>query len=529
MWRRYRLILAIFGLLAVVPPVAATALTGPGPHDWASGLPGCAPTRPAVAHYAGQHVLGSQPTNGPVPCGMKTGFPTVETRVEVTNDNAVIQEPALLTICPVAGGSGHIYGCGGKGEGLARTFNNGGKWSAVSVEVPPDLVVEEGGVDNNLYVDHNTGRFFFYLFGPHYVDMPGCLVPGVNPATIAFSDDHRTTWTWGFDMDHACSENPTVLTAKPRVSDLTQSSYPNVVYLCGDDTSTGAGGVGNPGFSCSKSLDGGGHWLGSIIQGTVLKGQGFYSGPVKDQRNPYPQCGSNSSSAGAGVQPLPDGTLVVVVTCGGNSYLSESKNEGKTWNIVGKTIGHGGNLRIDSAGNMYLLEKSSDNAQLLLSHSTNAGATWSPELNIVAPGVTSVGTYNFAQGTYAAGLVGDVAVTYYGIKPSSANGKKGYSDGFITATRGALAANPVFWSGQVNNPNRPLLYNTQTSGNIGLTILDFNGGAWAPNGNSVWGSWVQDCGLNLATSPTCTSRYPSINPADPEDGFAGRLVWPTSH
>lgn len=90
----------------------------------------------------------------------------------------------------------------------------------------------------------------------------------------------------------------------------------------------------------------------------------------------------------------------------------------------------------------------------------------------------------------------------------------------------ARALNPIFWSGQVNPDGHPLLYNTTTDGNIGITVLDFNGGAWSPNGQSIWGSWVQDCGTNIATSPGCTSRYPAINPADPENGFAGRLVWP---
>jgi hypothetical protein len=512
---------AAVAMLGMVPVFGARASA---PTNWAANLPGCHADSPAVGHHANQQVLADQ-RNGPVPCGMLTGWPTVETRVEVTNDNAVIQEPALLTICPVLGGSGHIYGCGGRGEGLARTFNDGGKWDAVSVQVPPDLILEEGGVDNNLYVDHDTGRLFFYLFGPHYAESPGCLVPGVNPATIAFSDDNGTTWNWGFDLDHACSENPTVLTAKPTPSSGRPSAgYQNVVYLCGDDTSTGVGGAGNPGFSCSKSLTGGSTWLGSIIQGTVLNGQGFYSGPAKDQLHPYAQCGGQSSSAGANVQPLTNGTLVVLVTCNSKTFLSESQDEGATWNITNQ-IPHGGTLRIDSANNMYLLEKATDSktghGQLLLSHSTDGGITWSPELNMVAPDVVSVGTSNFAQGTFAKGLVGDVAVTYYGNRTG-----KTTSDGFITATRDALDKNPVFWSGQVNSTSRPLLYNTQTSGNIGVTILDFNGGAWSPGGQSVWGSWVQDCGANIVTDPNCQSRYPGTNPADPEDGFAGRLVWP---
>ena len=52
------------------------------------------------------------------------------------------------------------------------------------------------------------------------------------------------------------------------------------------------------------------------------------------------------------------------------------------------------------------------------------------------------------------------------------------------------------------------------------------GGALSPDGQSVWGSFVQDCGTNLLTDPNCQSRLPQTNPGDPQDGFAGRLVWP---
>jgi hypothetical protein len=114
-----------------------------------------------------------------------------------------------------------------------------------------------------------------------------------------------------------------------------------------------------------------------------------------------------------------------------------------------------------------------------------------------------------------------VAVTYYGNRSG-----KTTSDGFITETREALDANPVFWSGQVNSPGRPLLYNTTADGNIGITVLDIKGGALSPDGRSVWGSYVQDCGDNIVTAPDCQKRYPGTNPGNPDDGFAGRLVWP---
>ena len=52
----------------------------------------------------------------------------------------------------------------------------------------------------------------------------------------------------------------------------------------------------------------------------------------KDKFNPYPQCANGAaSSAGNDVQPLPDGTLLIPVSCGGNTYLSESRDEGRSW------------------------------------------------------------------------------------------------------------------------------------------------------------------------------------------------------
>ena len=131
------------------------------------------------------------------------------------------------------------------------------------------------------------------------------------------------------------------------------------------------------------------------------------------------------------------------------------------------------------------------------------------------PDVASVGTQLFAQGTYAAGQVGHVAVTYYGKRTGET-----MSDAFITETRDALDDNPLFWTGQVNDPSRHLL----TGVDIGLTVTDIIGGALSPDGLSVWGSWVQDCGTAL-TDASCLSRLPGTNPALPQDGFAGRLVW----
>jgi hypothetical protein len=527
-----RIAAALAAIASVLITVGAKASS---PYDWAAGLAGCDTSRPAVAHHANQQVLSPQPENGPVPCGMLTSFPTMENRIEVTNTNTVIYSPALMG-GPYLSGAGHVPGWG-REEGLARTFDGGAKWDGLSIPVWPDLYVLDGQTDNNIYVDHHTGRLFYYMQNSGPVGI-STFCGGGGGATVAYSDTDGANWNWAFDNNHNCAENPTVLSGKPTVPGE-QMAYPDVVYLCGDNTSSGAATLGTSGYSCSKSLDGGNRWIGTGLAGTVAgpalsKGQGFYSGVGKDLFDPYPQCAGGSSTAGAGaaVQPLTDGTLVVVVSCNKNVYLSESTDEGATWNVAYQ-IPHGGVLRADSADNLYLLEEATGvngNSELLLSHSTDGGQTWSPEQDMVAPGVTSVGTSQFAQGTYAAGQVGHVAVTYYGIRAGSSD-----SDGFISETRDALDDNPVFWSGQVNDPKRPLLYNSAnpigpvgtTPSNMGITVLDIMGGALSPDGRSVWGSFVQDCGTNLLTDPNCQKRLPQTNPGNPQDGFAGRLVWPS--
>ncbi|HUC35843.1 MAG TPA: sialidase family protein [Acidimicrobiales bacterium] len=552
---------AIFSLIIMAGARAST------PYDWAANMPGCDINTPAVAHYANQVLLEPQPTDGPVPCGVPTGYPTVEQKLVVTKDNTLLYEPALQG-GPILSGDGHTPGWG-KQFGFATSTDNGATWQGSNVNVNPETYVEDGQVDNYTYVDPTTGRVFWYMYNTGNLNttpVPAC--GNGAGATIAYSSNDGQTWDWAYDFDHDCSENPNLVSAKSTIAGE-QLSYPNVVYLCGLTTYPGAGGVGSAGDSCSKSLTGGASWVGAFFDApandtnyvpsippgylpATAKPQGYYAGEAKDELDPYQQCDGQSTSGGSDVQPLPNGNLVTVISCNSENFLAESTDEGATWHITSQvpfaqssTAGVGGNgLRIDSAGNMYLAEvengtssltpalptssASSASSEILLSHSTNGGNTWSKPLNMIAPGVTSVGTNWFALGTYSPGQVGDVAIAYYGINPNSPDGKNGYSDGYITQTRDALDANPVFWSAQINPSGHPLLYNATTDGNIGVTVLDFNSSYLSPNGYSAWGSWVQDCGVNIATSPACLARYPHISPGNPDSGYAGRLVWKTS-
>src|SRR6266550_6644893 len=129
--RSRKLLVIAAVLVTLVSVVIGARAATPLPYSWATGLPGCNTSAPAVAHHADQRVLAAQPTDGPVPCGVRTGFPTVETRIEVTNANQVVYEPAL-TGGPVDAGSGNLPGGNRNGLTVAVTSNNGFTWAPVT-------------------------------------------------------------------------------------------------------------------------------------------------------------------------------------------------------------------------------------------------------------------------------------------------------------------------------------------------------------------------------------------------------------
>jgi hypothetical protein len=511
----------MFAALVVFAPMAQSK--APSPYAWASRLPGCHTSHPAVAHYGNRKLLRPQPKNGPVPCGVLTGWPSVETRLVVTNRGTVIYEPALHggTDPSVAGGCGSSPGvC--SGNFVARSTDNGAHWADAQATSPfPESKALQADVDNNMYVDPRTGRIFYYDYSSGTEGAPGSCGNGAG-AVVYYSDDDGKTWGHGLDFEHNCSENPTILVARPTIS---KPSYDGgVVYLCGNNFGSGAAGAGSTGKICAKSLDGGKTWLAKPNPGGQTGHQTEYVGQLKDRNDPYDGqlgCDGAASSGSNDVQPMPDGTLLTVITCGDKAFLSKSVDEGASWTIKAQ-LPTPGVMRADSEGNLYKLNGT------LLSTSTSVGRTWSKEHDMLAPGIDSYRSVFFAQGTHAAfHRSGDVAIMYYGVRHGQTA-----SDGFIAETRNALARNPVFWTGQVNDRNRPLVYNTLTEWGVGqsslngLTVLDFIGGAFSPDGRSVWASFVQSCGADVRTDPNCIKRFPTINPNTPQDGFAGRLVWP---
>ena len=132
---------------------------------------------------------------------------------------------------------------------------------------------------------------------------------------------------------------------------------------------------------------------------------------------------------------------------------------------------------------------------------------------MTAPGVTEVDAWN-----PAVRAPGTAAVSYYGKRPGQAN-----TDGYLSATRNALARAPVVWSAMVNDPRTPMLNDGSSRpppGDVGF--LDFNGSDIGPDG-TAWGSFIQDCAAT-DVAPPCGDGHTHAQYG--VRGFAGRLVWP---
>jgi hypothetical protein len=502
--------------------------------------PGCDPSRPAVAHYAGGAVLDPQPANGPIACGVYTGFPGGETRIETGSCGTLMYAPAAwMGDEPQT----TFYSRGG----LAISEDDGASWH---LSLPLNVTWHDNDLET--YVDRETGKLFF---GAMFADPPGQVPTDAqgNPVPLALSSsidaitrshilstpDEGESWTYS----EACCEivnGAGIVAADPVLS--TPIGYPNAVYYTWHASQTVPGRP--PEGIVQRSLDGGATF--------EIRGWTHRPGvPV------HPECPSPSSTTATpdensetGGLPVPtaDGKLWVVIACGGQAYLAASSDEGATWPIV-RTLPHVGELRIDEADNFYLMRSTDvthtsgtleDHTHLWLSVSGDRGASWSPELDVRAPAVVSFeaertalfgGVSCCTNWFYDVREPGHVAVAYSG--RTAVQGTT--LDGYITETRNALdilhGGQPVFWSAFVNSPSQPLKFETgHPVGANGSTYPTPVGSALGgPQANQVgmdlgpdgspWASFLEDCGPS-PDAQGCIDQHGQTR------GFAGRLDWP---
>ncbi|MDP9100930.1 MAG: glycoside hydrolase [Actinomycetota bacterium] len=524
---------AIVGALAL--PATATGRpsgpAGPSASAQARGVPrGC---RPAVSHLPGG--LPAPRSRPAYVCGGSTGFGGAESHLVVTRSGAVVFTPAVLPqgllgtgTAPVPLASDTQSNASPAGQAVSR--DGGRSWQLVK-----PLGATWNPTDHGDYADPVTGRLFFADYGPIPL-APQLGAEQEGPAHLMWSPDDGRTWHHSAVDTVFLPENPRFTSAPPPTGQPAPAGYPDVVYFCAN-TNVGFVSPVIGSRRCFASLDGGSSWT---EKGTVLRG----SAPV------HPECGTSGESYsaidGSYPQPASDGSLYLMVACGGATYLARSTDEAATFPILHRASGAvvtlplpapatasvtgSSDLRIGPDNTFYLVDQETRESRntLLLRVSRDLGRTWSRPIDLLGPGLDGVLHWAMAQ------RGGRIAVAYLGHRP----GEKTW-DGWLAsvsdaATSLAIGRPLVLTTGQVNDRARPLLYGDQVmgAGTLGLPAgpavpfpppfdiqvfgNDFIGADIGPDG-TVWGSFTQDCGPAPGSSGCVAQRGQTR-------GYAGRLV-----
>jgi hypothetical protein len=513
--------------------VVALTATGPVSAAPASTSPSCRGLPPVLTHSA----AGARPalSRDLVACGGVTGFAGAESHLVATK-NAVVFTPAVLPqgllgtgTAPLPVGDGTQSNASPAGQAITK--DGGRSWQLVK-----PLGITWNPTDHGDYVDPDTGRLFFADYGPIPL-APELGAEQEGPAHLMWSPDDGKTWHHSAIDTVFLPENPRFTSARAPAGGAPPVGYPNVVYFCANSNV----GFTSPAIgsrSCYASLDGGTTW---VTKGTVLRG----APPV------HPECGNAgedySAIDGSYPQPAADGSLYLMVACGGSTYLARSTDEAATFPVLHRSTGAPvtlplpavepglnlglSDLRIGAGDVMYLISQETRESRvaLMLRVSTDLGRTWSRAVDLLAPGIS-------ASLHWAMDVRGDqLAVAYLGHRAGVVTW-----DGWITTVHGAAAAlsrggSPRMMSAQVNDPKRPLLYGDQVQGGgtfqlpgpLGNQVPfpppfdiqefgnDFIGAVITPGGQA-WGSFTQDCGPS-PDDPRCVAAKGHTN------GYAGHL------
>ena len=496
------------------------------PTSAAPALPvGCTGAHASI-HQAGKGTATAEPV---LACATSTGYATAESHLNVFPDGTVVMTPAVLP-----------SGLGGTGEGpddpngppqsnaspgaLTMTRDDGAHWSLVK---PSGTTWNP--TDHGDYIDPVTGRLFFEDYGPIPL-YPAFGADQEGPAHINVSPDQGKTWTHTVLGDVQLPENPQFTSAPPPVGGDKPVGYPRVTYFCANNSI----GFTSPLIAqrnCYRSLDGTHFSPRSVILRSSV--------PV------HPECngqGENLSAMdGHYPQPAPDGSLYLMVSCGPLTFLARSTDEALTFVTLKRGEGprtiplpaasipdfNSSALQVLSDGTLAVTDI--EGGRLRLRVSKDVGKSWSPAVDVTAPGIARAATWTVTSRGSA------LALAYLGQK----NGTESWAAyvsvvrhpqslltrGGTTVVSGKVRDVVLYGSNQLGPAVQgagtiggplgthvpfPPPFDDQTFGN------DFLGVALGPDG-TAWGSFTLDCGPT-PESPGCTANGGQTR------GLVGRLV-----
>jgi hypothetical protein len=459
----------------IVTALLAVA-TVAAPTTSAATVSGCNRAWPVVAHRAGGAIvrlpLGARL---PVACATETGYAASESSIAVTNNGVLVYSPAQTE------------------NSMARSLNTGVSWS-LTYPANAQPTSFWNTVDPFVIADRRTGRVFWaHATGPvrnegGLPEESGFLLAAAYGFQVySSSDDGRTFTTADYQTAPTGDwEKVFVGPPPPASSGAAQPvGYPDIVYLCANSPLE----VSGPGRLCYKSLDGG-----------ITFAPAGYTSPTAS--NPADVCPPLNFNTGVVDS---HGTIYQPVNCEHSAYVVLSADEGASerWIPVPGaptgTVTSGTNLQlaVDQADNLYAMW--SAGGLVYLAVSRDHANSWSAPLMVTAPGVQGV-----EKPVIAVGAAGHVAVAYYASKEPSAPLLSAY----ITQTADALDAQPLFYSGAINNPAAPIFHDYGLTG--GSPRTDFVGGAYDSPGTTFWAGMVKQLG-------------PPVNRHIPTTGYVGTL------
>ncbi|MFN2616723.1 MAG: sialidase family protein [Thermoleophilaceae bacterium] len=459
----------VAALVAAVLALPGAGVAAGKPRSAAPG-PGCDPARPAVAHHAAGAVLDRQPRGAPIPCMTFTGPTTDSAALGVTAagtafyapieyvDPNPVPAPAKIAMPTI----------------VARSHDLGEHWDRVVAGSGDAPLPPHGGLTDWLSVDPETSRVWY-------------ATPSAPcGATLSWSDDEGATWD-NLDNVGCPAQGANALIEGPAPAGGAEpTGYPHVVYYCAN---AGEVPLGDQSWlACHKSLDG---------------GRSFHStGGTPDKIPPRSECGEVVRETRVGTVGRDGDLYFPQDVCGKGTELrlAISRDEGVSWDykpIFETEVQdlYPPALAADADNDLFLAWKGKGGLPYL-TVSRDRGNSWSPPIEIGAPGVTQIRRLALtARGP------GHISVSYLG----TADGGTTFN-AYITESRDALAARPVFWSGAVNDPATPVSLGSER-GTFGDRIQFLNG-MIGPDG-TPWAAF------HCARTELCPGR---------RVGVAGRLA-----